>query len=549
MLKALHVKNFALIDDLEMNFDSGLTALTGETGAGKSIIMESLQLLFGKRSDAQMIRHGENKAYVHGLFELNQVQQELLELPKTIDVEREIDLNGRHTMRINDQITTLARLKEVMNTIGSIHSQNETMNLFDKSFYLTFIDQVDQKNVDQLLNQYLIDRSHYLSKKKHFESLKDKKNQSIEKQSFLEYQVKELKGYNLEPDEKEVLEDKIEKLKNHDKIMNQLRMAYQQLDNELFQIDQVYEAGRALEKISNLDSEYKEMSERLISAFYDLDDVKSKVYQTIEGLDFDEEAFNAMQERSFELIKIEQKYQKPINEVIDYLKEIEEELHLITDYDAYIESSSQEVKKAFQKAYESGLKLSKLRSKLALQLSKDVLIELKDLDLDKSVFNIEFEAQDQNDIQLYETGLDQVEFYISLNEGEPVKPLAKVASGGERARFMFALKSIYAKANKLSLLILDEIDIGISGKTAAKVAIKMNILSQMMQLLVITHLPQVAARADHHYGITKIKEKDRMVTRIQKLNEDERIEMIALMLSDEKLSHFAIEQAKMLLKK
>ncbi|MDR4969233.1 MAG: hypothetical protein RG740_06410, partial [Acholeplasmataceae bacterium] len=171
------------------------------------------------------------------------------------------------------------------------------------------------------------------------------------------------------------------------------------------------------------------------------------------------------------------------------------------------------------------------------------------LDLDKSVFNIEFEKDDSGDIQLMETGLDQVEFYISLNEGEPVKPLAKVASGGERARFMFALKSIYAKANKLSLLILDEIDIGISGKTAAKVATKMNVLSDMMQLLVITHLPQVAARANHHYGITKIKEKDRMVTRIQKLNEDERIEMIALMLSDEKLSHFAIEQAKMLLRK
>jgi DNA repair ATPase RecN len=415
MIMSLHIKNFALIDDLEMTFNEGLSAMTGETGAGKSIILESLQLLFGKRSDATMIRHGESKAFVHGVFKLPKSKQELLDLPEIIDVEREIDQNGKHNMRINGEASTLSKIKEVMNTIGSIHSQNETMNLFDKSFYLTFIDQVDQKSVDQLLNQYLIDRSHYLAKKKHFETLKQKKSQSIEKQSFLEYQVKELKGYNLEPDEKDVLEDKIEKLKNHDKIMNQLRTAYQQLDNEMFQIDQVYEAGRALEKISNLDLEYKEMSERLVSAYYDL--------------------------------------------------------------------------------------------------------------------------------------VDQVEFYISLNEGEPVKPLAKVASGGERARFMFALKSIYAKANKLSLLILDEIDIGISGKTAAKVATKMNVLSDMMQLLVITHLPQVAARANHHYGITKIKEKDRMVTRIQKLNEDERIEMIALMLSDEKLSHFAIEQAKMLLRK
>ena len=549
MLKSLHVKNFALIDDLEMDFLNGLSAMTGETGAGKSIILESLQLLFGKRSDSQMIRHGEKKAYVQGVFVLDQTKQELLDLPSVIEVEREIDSNGKHNMKINGELTTLARIKEVMNSIGSIHSQNETMNLFDKSFYLTFIDQVDQKKIDSLLNPYLMDRSNYLSKKKHFEELKSKKNQSIEKKSFLEYQVQELKAFNLELDEKEILEEKIAKLKNHDKIMSQLRTAYQSLDNQMFSIDQVYEAGHALEKISSLDPEYKEMGERLISAYYDLDDVKSKVYQTIESLDFDEELFNSMQERSYELVKIEHKYGKSINQVIDYLKEIEEDLMLITDYDHYIETSQAEVKKAFLKAYQSGLKLSELRRKLAKKLSMDVLTELKDLDLEKAIFDIEFDETSEEESSLLETGLDQVEFNISLNEGEPVKPLARVASGGERARFMFALKSIYAKSNALSLLILDEIDIGISGKTAAKVANKMQDLSKNMQLLVITHLPQVAARANYHYGITKIKEKDRMVTRIERLSDDQRIEMIALMLSDEKLSHFAIEQAKMLLRK
>ncbi|MDO9628612.1 MAG: DNA repair protein RecN [Acholeplasmataceae bacterium] len=549
MLKSLHVKNFALIDDLEMEFLSGLSAMTGETGAGKSIILESLQLLFGKRSDSQMIRHGEKKAYVNGIFELSLEKQSLLGLPKTIEVEREVDSNGRHNMKINGELTTLARIKEVMNSIGSIHSQNETMNLFDKSFYLNFIDQVDQKKIDSLLNPYLMDRSHYLSKKKHFEELKNKKAQSIEKKSFIEYQVSELKNLHLEPNEKEVLDEKIAKLKNHDKIMSQLKTAYHALDNEMFSVDQVYEAGHALEKIASLDAEYKEMGERLVSAFYELDDVKSKLYQTIESLDFDEAEFNLMQERSYELIKIENKYAKSINELIDYLKEIEEELMLITDYDHYIEMSQAEVKKAFQKAYESGLKLSELRRKLAKKLSSDVLLELRDLDLEKAIFDIEFEKIENQEASLLESGLDSVEFNISLNEGEPVKPLSRVTSGGERARFMFALKSIYAKANELSLLILDEIDIGISGKTAAKVANKMQVLSQSMQLIVITHLPQVAARANYHYGITKIKEKDRMVTRIEKLSDDQRIEMIALMLSDEKLTHFAIEQAKMLLRK
>lgn len=549
MLKTLKIKNFALIDDLEMDFELGLTALTGETGAGKSIIMESLQLLFGKRSDSQMIRHKEQKAVVSGIFELNQIQQEQLDLPKIIEVEREVDLSGRHQMRINDQPTTLFRLKEVMNAIGSIHSQNETMNLFDKTYYLVFIDQVNQTKVDALLNQYLMDRSKYVEKKKHLETLKQKKNLSVEKQSFLEYQLNEIKTYHLLFNEKQELDDQIDKLKNHDKIMGALRNAYTLLENEMFQSDQVYEAGKSLEKIAEFDVSYQEMSERLISAFYDLDDVKSKIFQTIETLDFDEDEFNRMQERSYELVKIEQKYQKSINELIDYQKQIEEELLLITDYDHYLEISNLELDKAFNLAFQSGEKLSELRKKLAKKLSSDVLIELKDLDLDKSVFDIVFEDINKNEHALLETGLDQVEFLISLNEGEPVKPLARVASGGERARFMFALKSIYAKANRLSLMILDEIDIGISGKTAAKVANKMASLSQMMQLLVITHLPQVAAKADHHYGITKIKENARMVTRIQKLDEDMRIEMIALMLSDEKLSHFAIEQAKMLLRK
>ncbi|MFH0766506.1 MAG: DNA repair protein RecN [Bacillota bacterium] len=549
MLKTLKVKNFALIDDLEMDFESGLTALTGETGAGKSIIMESMHLLFGKRSDSQMIRHGEKKAVVYGIFELDENKQQILELPRIIEVEREVDLNGRHQMRINDQITTLGRLKEVMNTIGSIHSQNETMNLFDKSYYLIFIDQVDQKKIDVLMNHYLMDRSKYIEKKKRVEFLKQKKNQSVEKQSFLEYQVSEIKGYHLVANEKDELIDQIEKLKNHDKIMNQLRLAYTLLDNEAFHIDHVYEAGRALEKIAPLDHEYRQMSERLISSFYDLDDVKSRIYQTIENFDFDEDEFNKMQERSYELTKIEQKYQKSVNELIEYQKQIEQELLLITDYDHFLETSNLELNQAFEKAFESGMKLSELRKELAKRLSSDVLNELKDLDLDKSVYDIVFEEPTKDEITLLETGLDQVEFLISLNEGEPTKPLARVASGGERARFMFALKSIYAKANELSLLILDEIDIGISGRTAAKVANKMASLSQMMQLIVITHLPQVAAKADHHYGITKIKEKARMVTRIEKLDEDMRVEMIALMLSDEKLSHFAIEQAKMLLRK
>jgi len=549
MLKSLKVSHFALIDDLEIEFNSGLTALTGETGAGKTIILESLHLLFGKRSDQQMIRYGESKAVVVGTFILPKDKQEQLGLEEEITIRREIDSNSRHVMKINDEVVTLNRLKEVMSILGNIHSQNDSMTLFDRSYYLTFIDQVDAKKVEELLNNYLIKRSKYIDQKKAFEQLKNKKEQSLEKESFLAYQIKELEGYNLVPDEKIHLEDELNKLKNYDKIMNELQNAYQFLDGEVYQIDHIYDASNALDKIKHLDENYQDMAERLSSSYYEIDDVKSRIYHDIEGLDFDQDRFNLMQERHYELIKIEQKYQKEINDLIDYYHDIKKELLMITDYDEYIKEARKELEEAFLDAYNSGLKLRELRQKLAKKLSKDMIEELKDLDLEKASFDIVFDDIEKDEKALLETGLDQVEFMISLNEGEPIKPLAKVASGGERARFMFALKSIYAKSNQLSMLVLDEIDIGISGKTAAKVALKMSELSKDMQLIVITHLPQVAAKADHHYGITKHKENNRMVTHITKLNLDQRIEMIGMMLSDEKLSHFAIEQAKMLLKK
>ncbi len=547
MIKKLKVLNFALIDDLEIEFNDGLTALTGETGAGKSIILESLQLLFGKRSDAQMIRYGEDKAIVRGVFKLSKEVQDFYGYGDEIEIEREIDASGKHQMRINSEIVTLTKLRDVTKMFASIHAQDETMQLQDKNTYLQYIDQVDQEKIDTLMNQYMLSRSEYILKKQAFDQLKNKKQESLERADFLAYQVKELEGFKLKLHEKEELQYEIHKLENYDKTMAQLQQAYQLLEGQTFNLDELYEASKHISRLTDIDQIYVDMKERLESSYYEIDDVKSKIYDVIESLDFDQEEFNIMQERSYELQKIEQKYQKTIDELIVYLEHIKDELLRITNYDQYVIESKKKLEQAFDDTYQKGLKLVDLRKKLAKQLAKDLLNELKDLDLDKATFDILFDVPNKENAHFLETGIEQVEFLISLNEGEPVKPLAKVASGGERARFMFALKSIYAKANHLSLLILDEIDIGISGKTAAKVATKMASLSELMQLIVITHLPQVAAKADQHFGITKHKEKERMVTRINLLSIDDRITNIAMMLSDEKLSHYAIGQAKILL--
>lgn len=546
MLCALKVQDFALIEDLEIEFKPNMTALTGETGAGKTIILESLHLLFGKRADQHMIRHGAEKAFVGGFFKLTKLQQEKLDLPEMISIERTLDAKGRHDMRLNKEVVTVQKVREVMQAIGSIHSQGETLQLLDRTSYLSFIDQVDEKKTNELLNDYLIKRSDYLDKQRKLAQLRNKRQESIQKKEFLEYHLNELKAFNLKSGEKEQLTEEVEKLKNFDKISQQLVTAIQALDSEVFQLDLIYEAAKAVEKIANLDETYQSIKDRLLNSYYELEDVKENLRSSYSGLDYQEDVFNSMQERIFDINRLEQKYHKTEAELIDYLTEVEEELNLITDYDGYLKQVSDACDKAFETAFAAGSKLSSLRQKLAKTLIEEVLLVLKDLDLEKASLTVEFE---ENKTELFETGIDQIEFLISLNEGEPEKPLSKIASGGERARFMLALKSIYAKKNDLSLLVLDEIDIGISGKTAAKVANKMAELGKEMQVLVITHLPQVAAKANHHYQIYKEKEKNRMVTRLEMLDGQKRIEKLALMLSDDKISSFAIEQAKVLLKK
>ena len=547
MIQTLKVKDFALIEDITINFESGLTVLTGETGSGKSIILEALNLLFAKRSDQEMIRHGKDKAVVTGTFILNESLQQIFELPQQITIIREIEKNGRHKVFLNDNQITLTYLKTITEKIGSIHSQNDTFLLLDNSLYLNFIDEIDKENINKILTSYLIKRSEYLDNLKHLEHLKQKKAEDIEQKEFYEYQLNEIKSLNLELNELENLEQNYEKLKHFDKISNNLNNSYQIINNNQF--DNLYDAAKLLEAIKEFDLDYQSQSEKIFNLYYELDEIKSTISNKIYELDFDENEFNLIQERIYELKKLEEKYNKSINELINYQEELEEKINLIANYDDYIKKYQQKVDNLYLQAYNEAYNLSNLRQKLAKKLEKQIIEQLKDLDLDKAKFQIIFTQLTKEEKTLLENGIDSIEFYISLNEGEPLKPLHKVASGGERARFMFALKSIYAKQNNLSLLVLDEIDIGISGKTAAKMANKMVELSKDLQLLVITHLPQVAAKADHHYGISKQLKNERMITNITKLDETKRIEMIALMLSDESLSHYAIEQAKMLLKK
>ncbi len=548
MLKHLDVKNFALIDDLEIDFNEGLTALTGVTGSGKSILLESLSLLFGKRSDSEYIRFGKSKATVKGVFLLSKLQMEKLTLPNEITLLREIDASGKHFVRLNDETITLSRLRAISSEIGLIHSQNDLYQLLDKNTYVPFIDQIQIEEVNQLLSSYLLKRSSYLEALKHYESLKSRKNESMEKIDYLTFQIKELEAFNLVKDEKTTLEDQIAKLKNFDVIKNALSFSNDVLTSEVFQIDLMYDAIKQLNRIKDLDPSYDEVHNVLENSYYNIEEAIRSIKHLLDTLDFDADLFNSYQERVYELSKIEIKYQKSNNELVDYLSLIKEELALVVDYEGYLSKAKTHTESLYTDAFKSALKLHDLRIKLAKKLELELTKSLQELDLEKAKFEIRFDEVKEG-ITLDESGISSVEFMISLNDGEPLKPLSKVASGGEKARFMFALKSFFAKNSGLSMLVFDEIDIGISGKTASKVASKMHDISREIQTLVITHLPQVAAKADFHYAIYKQKVDERMQTFIKVLSFDDRVLSIASMLSDDEISSYAIEQAKALLKK
>lgn len=540
MLNRLIVTNYALIEDVDIKFDKGLTAITGETGAGKSILLGALSLLFGKRSEKHMIRHGATTATITGEFLLNKTLQQLFDLEENITITRILDESGRNQFLINDKQTTLSLIKDLTKNLGDMHDQDDTALLKDKDFYLKMIDNLDEDKISKLISSYLIEKSTYegLVKRKN-DILKD--HEEAEKQlEFYQYQLKELKGFNLKENEIIELEETIEKLKHFDKYKDSLIEIIKAYESNM--MESLYMVSHSLKQLSNIDEKHKESEAKITDLYYELEELKSIINDEYETLDFDADEFDYMQERIFNLKKLETKYGKTINELIIYIDEISYKINLFENKDGTILELDKKINESLTKLNKLADNITNYRKKLAKDLEKLIVIELQDLNLKDTKMEIEF-----NKVSFSDNGNDEVEWMISLNEGEPLKPLHLVASGGERSRVMLALKSLYAKHYNLSLLILDEIDTGVSGVTAGMVGNKLLELSKEVQILIITHLPQVAAISNHHYNIKKEVVNNRMITSITKLSSDERIIKIAEMLSSDKLSSFALEQAKLLL--
>ena len=544
MIKNLKVKNIALIDDLNVNFENGLTALTGETGAGKSILMESLQLLFGKRTDQDLIRHGTNEAYVSGTFFINKELAKKFDLNQEIEIKRLIQKKGRHEIRLNGRVTTIHKIRSITRNFGDIHDQDDMFQLLDPKFYTTILDDRDKEVTENLKIKYLLNKEKYEEAKKRLKKLIEEKEMYEKEKDLISHQHNEIEKMKLVSNELENLTDEINTLKHYDIISNNLKESVNTLksNNLLESLNQI--KTNIFNVSSKIDSK-KDLLKRFEDSYYEIEDIFEELRNMLNDLYFDEEHYESLHQREYELKNLEKKYNKSVEELILYKDELKSKLDLVSDFDSYIKKENEMIKVLKDNTINSALKITNQRKLIARDMELELIGILKKLDLEQTQFKVEV----KNTNNFFEDGMDEIYFKISLNNGEPMKELNKVASGGERSRFMFALKTTAATRKGISMLILDEIDSGVSGKTASKLANHMSLISKKLQLLVITHLPQVAAKADIQMEVLKKQKNDRVITNINKLNYEERVKSIATMLSDETMSEFAIKQAKTLLEK
>lgn len=558
MLVSLNVSNFAIIEDLKITFEDNMTVLTGETGAGKSLIIDTISLLLGQRADTDMIRYGKDKAIIEGVFTYSNPRiNELLDrfginVLNDLTIERIIYSNSKNIIKVNNTIVSLTILKQIASCLADIHTQNDTYRLFNPETYMEFITPKDDSKYDNLITKYTISYSKYLDACNKYEHVVKGQKESLDRLEFLEYEKNEISALNLYHGIDTELEQSVQRLENFDKIFSSLNKSYEALDNEYFSIDQIYESANELSKIKDLDSIYSEAYEKLMDSYYILDEIKNNISKEIRNLDFDEDELNFKTESLHNIEKVKNKYNKSVDELIEYLDKITLEIDMVNNYDSVLSECKNNVIKSYENLKNSSLKLSDYRKNIASKIEKGIIKECKELDLDDTRFEIIFKSSLIDDPfkkdQFKNNGIDEIEFIVSFNKGEPLRALHKVASGGEMSRMMLAFKSYFVATSNLSLMVFDEIDTGVSGSTAKKIAVKLNTIAKDTQVLCITHLPQVAAIGDNHIHIYKTVVDNRTTTHIKKLSLDERIEEVALMLSGDKMSLYALEHAKALLK-
>lgn len=546
MLVSLHVKNFAIIDNIELDFKEGMTVLTGETGAGKSLIIDAIGLLFGKRASPDWVRFGESKATIEGVFSgFSPKIQEVLGIePDAEDylvIRREIYSNGKSLCKVNNEIVSLAQLAEVSEAIGDIHSQFDTQGLFNPKNYLQFL---DDAATAKLLADYRTSLREYQEAEQKYRDFVNKQREDSERLDFLKYQLSELERINPSVEEEEDLKARSHYLNNFGTVSENLQ-AIIALYEEGDLLGKIYDSLALLEKLEGFDPKFKEYRNQIESAYYDLSDAVGEISQEFKKLDFDPSELDAINARLSVYSDLRRKYRKTTEEIVAFRAQLENDLKNIENYDFLLSELEEKVKKTYNRTMEIAKNISGIRKQNARKLETDIMENLADLQLKNAEFKIVF----NDDNKFRKDGIDEVDFLITFNPGEPLRALSKIASGGEMSRFMLALKALVSEKLDLQTIIFDEIDNGVSGAIAHSIAKKLKKISEKTQVLCVTHIPQVASLADHHYRIQKQVEGERTTTQVEELGYEGRIEEIAKMISNGRVTQASKNLAMELLRK
>ena len=550
MLLEISIKNFAIIEAISLNFEKGMTVLTGETGAGKSIIIDAMNMMLGARATTDVIRHGAPKAEIEGLFSVENshalqmiFDEQGIELGDEIIIRREILQNGRSVSRVNGQMVNLSVLRSIGQYLVDIHGQHDQEELMRPQLHIQMLDGFGDADFLELKQAYQTNFDAYRKMRKQLLEIKKNQEEHKARIEMLEFQMAEIESASLQPGEVLKLNQERDKLLNHKNIADTLTNAYTMLDNEEFSsLANVRSAMNDMESIEEYDVEYREISTSLSESYYVLEDVTKRLEDIIEDLDFDGNRLMQIESRLDLIHAITRKYGGNVDDVLMYFAKITEEYNLLTGNHLSSDDMEVELKKLEVSLVDLATKLASARHNLAQQLEIEIQQELKDLYMDKARFQVQFTKG-----KFTREGNESVEFYISTNPGEDFKPLVKVASGGELSRLMLAIKSAFSRKEGKTSIVFDEVDTGVSGRVAQAIAQKIHKIGQHGQVLAISHLPQVIAIADYQFFIEKISNDYSTVSTVRLLTVEERVEEVAKMLAGENVTEAALNQARELL--
>ena len=565
MLKSLEIKDYALIENIHVEFEKGLNIITGETGAGKSILIGAMGLLLGERASTEVIRKGSKKSIIEGIFDVtgnlkitNFLEQNDIDSSNELIVRREISLKGSNRCFLNDTPTSLSNIKEIGDLLVDLHGQHEHQSLLKQETHIELIDEfIKDKSI---IKNFQEERVKLLEKIKEYQELLKREHSIAEKKQLWEFQLKEIESVNPQNGEEENLEAELMILENAEKLLESTTGIFEALyesDNSIY--DAFVKIERELEELNNIDKSFEEKVKESRSALAIIKDISDFIRSYKDDIDLNPERLEEVRERLSSFNMLKKKYGGSIENVINHYKKIKEEFELAENFSERIANIENEIDRQRDLCGKKALILSEERKKISAEIKKEIAKALSYLGISDSTFEVNFtkNSPSSNDLEyicieegnykLTHNGIDEVEFLISTNIGEDPKPLVKVASGGEISRIMLALKTILAKSDNLPLLIFDEIDTGVSGRIAQKVGHTLKDLASHHQIIAITHLPQIAGLSDAHYSVEKIKLNNRVVSTIRKLSYEEKVNEIAKLLGGENITEANLKGAKELM--